>query len=468
MWRVSFFGHSPIESATVCVLLATAAVDLYARSERGDHHSFWIRGALILGAVLASFGCFLGGSRGPAIALCSGLAIQYLMFGPVKGRRMPLFLLLLACAILLHAFLWRPVILDGSVDGSVANRGSIFLATFKMMFLAPFRGLGEGEGGYIYSQWYQPDHLSYSYRSLYNEWLQLGVEHGIPAFIAGLFITLLAIGGPFCELLRSNLRSRIIRSRLGESLGVKPYLYGYAGTVVFAVVGTSSIITNSPLVCTLGCLNMSLLVFSLLSSHSWIDAVDWRRYVSYSLLLTSLIVATLAVGAIRHTGPRIELLENKIVKISGASSKAAPIMIFVDPVLMIGNYGQVIREWQRLTGNLIDVLVCDPRHPVPNEVQNFTGEIWILGGATEELGEVQLFQSSRIVLINPSAIPPRKFFGASPAVLVLTADRDHMERTKQSGLSEKFKILTLQSSSGLFCGAALSGVTKLISSSNAQ
>jgi hypothetical protein len=67
-------------------------------------------------------------------------------------------------------------------DASILNRLELWRAAGPMSFIKPLTGIGGGESGYFFSQWYQPERLNYSYTGLLNSYLEIAVERGLPVF----------------------------------------------------------------------------------------------------------------------------------------------------------------------------------------------------------------------------------------------------------------------------------------------
>ncbi len=70
----------------------------------------------------------------------------------------------------------------GGGDDSVLNRLELWRAAGPMSFIKPLTGIGAGESGHFFSQWYQPERLGYSYTGLLNSYLEIAVERGLPVF----------------------------------------------------------------------------------------------------------------------------------------------------------------------------------------------------------------------------------------------------------------------------------------------
>jgi hypothetical protein len=70
----------------------------------------------------------------------------------------------------------------GGGDDSVLNRLELWRAAGPMSFIKPLTGIGAGEGGHFFSQWYQPERLNHSYTGLLNSYLGIAVERGLPVF----------------------------------------------------------------------------------------------------------------------------------------------------------------------------------------------------------------------------------------------------------------------------------------------
>lgn len=73
-----------------------------------------------------------------------------------------------------------------SNDASVGNRVILWRAGLQMAYENPF-GVGSGNSGKTYMQWYQPTQMTTEYRTMVNSYLTILVEYGWLVFMAILF-----------------------------------------------------------------------------------------------------------------------------------------------------------------------------------------------------------------------------------------------------------------------------------------
>jgi hypothetical protein len=142
----------------------------------------------------------LTSSRGPILSgLLSFFAIPFLLrcHGLVPGVRIaaPCLsgLVCLIAAIFISPAGSRMGGMVTGGDASILNRLEIWRAAGQMSFIRPLAGLGIGESGYFFSQWYQPDRLNYSYTGLLNSYFEIGVERGLPMLGLLLFFVFMVM-----------------------------------------------------------------------------------------------------------------------------------------------------------------------------------------------------------------------------------------------------------------------------------
>lgn len=76
-------------------------------------------------------------------------------------------------------------------DESIKARMAVVHSYGAMLKLSPFRGIGTGESGYLYSQWFSPPENRTVYRTVYNTFVEVAIEQGI---ILGIFLLAISLG----------------------------------------------------------------------------------------------------------------------------------------------------------------------------------------------------------------------------------------------------------------------------------
>jgi len=179
---------SPIEAG---ILLAVIIV--WVRFTAWPLSSFLKRGVVIASVVCEIALLYLlswTGSRGPMIGLgaaCflgAGLCFREKRhaLGKLLLLRSLVMMMLLVAFVGMNGFGGRFASAVASTDASVLNRWEIIKNARGLLLLDPVGGCGWGWAGYHYSHWFEPQHLRHLYTGLTNEYLQIGVEIGLPAF----------------------------------------------------------------------------------------------------------------------------------------------------------------------------------------------------------------------------------------------------------------------------------------------
>ncbi len=137
--------------------------------------------------------------------------------------------------------------LEKATDASIANRWALWKGGLQMLADRP-SGVGWGNSGYEYMQWYQPLGIEVGYRTLVNSYLTFAVEGGI--YLSGLIFA----GVLFLVLWTRPMRSG--QSQAKWSAGFAAWVACRAGLLAFAVSGFFSTTMEEPLlwIAPLGCL----------------------------------------------------------------------------------------------------------------------------------------------------------------------------------------------------------------------
>ena len=131
----------------------------------------------------------LTGSRGPILAGFVAFVAVFVLgwrHGRIPRKALTAPCLAGSLCLALSLFIFpaggRMGDMTGGGDDSVLNRLEPWRAAGPMSFIKPLAGIGAGESGYFFSQWYQPERLGYSYTGLLNSYLEIAVERGLPVF----------------------------------------------------------------------------------------------------------------------------------------------------------------------------------------------------------------------------------------------------------------------------------------------
>ncbi|MDD5262547.1 MAG: O-antigen ligase family protein [Methylacidiphilales bacterium] len=137
--------------------------------------------------------------------------------------------------------------LEKAADASTGNRLLLWKGGLQMLADRPL-GVGWGNSGYEYMQWYQPLEIGAGYRTLVNSYLTFAVEGGI--FLSGLIFA----GVFFLVLWTRPARSG--QSQEGGRAGFATWVACRAALLAFAFAGFFSTTMEEPLlwIAPLGCL----------------------------------------------------------------------------------------------------------------------------------------------------------------------------------------------------------------------
>jgi O-antigen ligase len=219
--RLRFCFESPIEAGIVIVgLCVWLFIPLLLRL--GNR---WLRAGIAFMLAVAVVCLALTGSRGPILAGFVSFVTVFVVAWrhgqtPRKALVAPCLTGILCLVFSLFIFPAGKRMGDmvGGGDGSVLNRLELWRAAGPMSFVRPLTGIGAGESGYFFSQWYQPERLNYSYTGLLNSYLEIAVERGIPVFAGVMAVGFLLVASAWFGIRNADFQvcSPSGKSRLGS------------------------------------------------------------------------------------------------------------------------------------------------------------------------------------------------------------------------------------------------------------
>jgi O-antigen ligase len=340
-------------------------------------------------------------SRGPIAAAGFSFAIGWWYAGRLAPSQRALarqwfvgaFIgLVLACSIAGVGTRLRPGALVD--DGSVRNRLAIWRAAPELLFQRPITGLGSGESGYFYSQWYQPPATDYLYRGVLNSYFEVGIEHGIGAFAgtigAAAFFAIAWVLIRHDSATNAKLRGAFLAANLS--------------LLVYAVGSVTS-------------------VFASYGSLSWFALIDLAactaalcRWGESRALWRGLGLAALFAGActlvawsaVRRTsevtvqaspGHTVELLRTQ----QRVGAEVATVV--VDREVLGVTYGNALRSLLKKSGSFDGFLVTDPRFPLSDDTLNGRSSVVLFGRASRFLRRITAKQVQHVLLVHPGTLP---------------------------------------------------------------
>jgi hypothetical protein len=402
--RITIFWDSPIV-AGVMVALILPWLRVIMEPKRGNRRGIILWGALLLAECLGVVILTLTQSRGPIIAAAVGYVVSAIVYFRVRRTTFGC----VRCALLASLLLVlcsqsgvRERLDPRSMreDGSVLNRLEVWKGAVEMLSLSPLTGIGSGESGYIFSQWYQPEHLSYSYTGLLNSYLELGVEHGCLALFLMVAAALLVVATPWC-LFESLDRGALVDR--GSIL-----LSAYASLMTLVVASLTTSYQGYPSVLATAFISAVMIAFG----YSRIGKEQLlRRLLTAFGSSVMIIMVLLAVSNSRAAQRpyRLSIVPGFGVWLAKQPSNgSATIGISLIDRKVLGRlYGRSLRKWLAAYSNVSIVHVPDPRRPVPRGAETHPYDAgYIFGDCCRIYGEVNFAEEAVVTFIFPSAEPP--------------------------------------------------------------
>ena len=248
------------------------------------------------------------------------------------------------------------------------------------------QGVGTGNSGLAYMQWFQPVNSTPRYRTLVNSYLTFASEQGIALFgvavFAGVFIWKWSHIIPCSEWMRSAM------------IGARGSLVAFAVAGFFSTTMEERLLWGIPLLC------VGLLFFGVWSSEKRCGSLRLLRVA----LLTSVVVCTglLLIGKILvlRNPERIRLNKGE-VEIAIARGSGRHFVTWVDEQVLGADYGKLLRAL---------AVKSDARIRVPVEFNTDAVEpgetLIVTGDCVSRLTSVP--EDMEIILIAPARVDVRE------------------------------------------------------------
>jgi hypothetical protein len=340
----------------------------------------------------------LTGSRGPLLGLfISALGMVYLIKVHFAEKfRLALIPLGVGGLSLLASILLSParerIGANMAGDNSVLNRLEIWKASGQIIGNT-HGGVGYGESGYFYSQWFQSFGGEYVYTGLLNSYFEIAVEFGGIVLLAGIFIA---------SVLAYSLAG--IRLKAGGSNLLKP-LAVCAGTSLLgiAVCALTSSAHTYAVVRLIVLLDAAILVV-------WL--VVFRKMLAWKKVIACAGLSVLAVASGLFAWGKV--YENRYeVKASlgpwgvvhlwkeGRTESGRHLLVMPDRAELGHLYGKKIRTMLLLNKQYFDFWVCDPRKPLPKSLPAGDYDVLVFGEAVQWLQGLKAPGMKRWHVVNP-------------------------------------------------------------------
>lgn len=401
--RLQLFWDSPIIAGTMFAALAPWANFFLVQTGRPSGHC---RIVAVIWEMLAIVGCALTQSRGPLLALFTANLAGVCLHRRLASDRW-FFWRGLAAAALVAGLAFLPGTAErvlapfSSSDASIQNRLVIWRSACDALFLHPVSGIGPSQAGYCFSQWYQSEAGTYRYTGIFNEYLQLGVERGVPVLLLALsLVALVALVPRALPLLRSD---------------EKPWFAGpavlgaYLSALVLAVSGLFSIVSEVSAIRLVGLADLTILLACVGGRFHGSAAIRRPGYWPAGAFAAALSCVTLVWGLHRLQPPRpikIEWCGPNLIRVSKVPKKGKPVRsaaFLADQECLGRLYGKEIRRWLVASEELDEFLVFDPRYPVSRQEINSCPTVILTGKTARFARLIEPGRVQALTFIHPSA-----------------------------------------------------------------
>jgi hypothetical protein len=344
----------------------------------------------------------LTGSRGPILAtLLALLILDRLLYNvrqPVAQgfRRTISFVWLSACVALAAIYRvrqWSTPL--GLFDKSVLHRLSIWRALPTLLWWNPLGGLGHGNAGYYYSQWFENLQLNYLYTTIYNNYCEMGIAYGLLVMAGYLSATIFAFLIGWECLLAITPRGQV------SSI----FLAAFGSFLLLSVGGIAISFCFSSTITYLWWLDWIVCVSYCLSFQ---ELGSITRNVAIGWLFSLFLIALSAFWANAPRGPEEFTYLKRIHGIVIAGSKkplnveGPRATLLVDRSQMGLLFGHEIRRSMLGAFPGLELLVLDPRYALPSANDDFASVAILTGHTYTEYPRIVEGGAKHVVLINPT------------------------------------------------------------------
>jgi len=345
-------------------------------------------------------------SRGPVFGwmLATAGGILYMMQSRIPLRQSILIRSVTTSAFVVLALsltALRGRIVEGVLlqDQSVSNRLDIWSASLKMLWLSPWRGIGSGEAGWTYSQWFQPDTSQYLYTGVLNGFLEIGIEQGV------VILWLLVFGIATVTLLPWFCRRFEFRSEIGVTRTMLGWC-SWVSLMAYFTANLTSSLHKSP---TLMALALIDLVAFVVVACLIRDRRAMLRAASGAALLSTVILFFLRSVSLYDSREITVTCDHGAVVLAKTKSSAgaSAVAVLVDRSVLGALFGRELRQSLKDSKIYNSMIVFDPRHALPQNQIEADRRVIITGRCARFLSLFNPDHPHDFLLINPEGMPTR-------------------------------------------------------------
>ena len=326
-------------------------------------------------------------SRGGIVAA----VVAFAYIGFCKRESMwKLRLWILACVVVIATLFLSTHAAERSVgwivnhEGSVENRFTLWKGGLEMLATNP-QGVGSGNSGLFYMQWYQPLEMTARYRTMVNSYLTFAVERGLWIFAASCFLAF-GIWNAASRTHHAGFMQDVVTT-------LKASVLAFAVAGLFSTTMEEAKLWIWPALCMAG---LAALVLVEMRKISW-GGVIKQSAVICIVLCGTIYASGLALQRNEPLKIHLDNKQNGTVTIEPAqksSRSATTVRVLVDEEVMGQDYGKLLRRLA--TGSGLRVVTSEsPDASLPQETLLVSGQC---------VGRLQNLKNQNLVFLAPARI----------------------------------------------------------------
>lgn len=225
-------------------------------------------------------------------------------------------------------------------EGSVVNRFDLWRGGMEMIASIP-QGVGWGQSGAVYMQWFQPLEAATRYRTLVNSYLTFAAEAGLAIFGLALFLAILLWRAT--DRVNAGAKPAVLRTAARASI------VGFAVAGIFSTTMEEWRLWVVP----------GLAIAFLLGWRLRAPGCQSLKPAFLAAILGGVVgcVALYATGAVLAAGAPVRIrLDSEYAEIRPSAAKAGrEVAVWADPAVLGEDYGKLLRRFAAETGAALEV-----------------------------------------------------------------------------------------------------------------